>query len=120
MFSYAAYGLGIHSTFELPELVRGNRPADATISIGPVDFDLRPPSAQGSDWIWATADQACLTYPGTAKFHVQSGRTVTIDLDPHVDHAHLRLLLLGPVLSLLLHQRGYMLLHSSCIAVGDG
>src|SRR4051812_9962833 len=117
MFSYAAYGLGIQSALELPELVRGDRPVDATVSTGPVDFDSRPDNAGGSDWIWATRDQACLNYMGTAKFHVTHGRSITIEPDPAADNAHLRLLLLGPVLSLLLHQRGYMLLHSSCIAV---
>jgi len=122
MKNYTAYGLGICSSFDLPELVKleETRPVDVIVQKGPVDFSRRPQGAEGSDWIWATRDEACLFIKGTGGFHVQGGKVMTVDLASGAEEALMRLYLLGPGLYLLLHQRGYLLLHASCIELPGG
>lgn len=48
---------------------------------------------------------------------VRGGNEIVVDPSPELDERLLRLLLLGPVLAVLLHQRGHLLLHASAVAV---
>jgi hypothetical protein len=50
---------------------------------------------------------------------VRGGRDIVVDPSPALDERMLRLFLLGPVLSVLLRQRGRLLLHASAVAVAD-
>jgi len=120
MSGYSAYGLGIDSSLELPELVKTETRPDVVIQLGPVDFSKRPQDADGSDWVWATRDRACFFIEGMGRFQVDNGERITVDLEKGIEEGQMRIYLLGPVLSLLLHQRGYLLLHSSCIALPEG
>src|SRR5262245_23686011 len=119
MFSYTAYGLGIHSMLELPELVTRETHADAVIRTGPVD-STQPPGAGGEDWIWATRDTACLSFDEAGKYLVRGGNEITIDPPANADPGLIRVMLLGPVMGLLLHQRGFLLLHASSVAIDGG
>jgi hypothetical protein len=67
---------------------------------------------------WATADEVWHFVKGVGAFLVRSGREVIIDPAPDVEERVLRLLILGPVLTLLLHQRGRLVLHASAIEIG--
>lgn len=49
-------------------------------------------------------------------FLVQKGMEVTIEPKPKVEESLLRLVLTGPVLGVLLHQRGFHVFHSSVIS----
>lgn len=53
-------------------------------------------------------------------FLVQKGRTIVIDPLPEVEERVLRLFVLGPVLAVLLHQRGRLVLHASAVAIAGG
>jgi hypothetical protein len=132
MFCYTAYGLGIRSDVVLPELgkpvtaiVSGppaparravNKPADIVIRIGAVDR-VRPESAAGDGQTWVCRDEACFHYSGTGTFRVTQGREVVVEPAAGAQDGELRLILLGPVLAVLLHQRGLLVLHASAVAL---
>lgn len=117
MFSYIAYGLGIHSVLPLPELVCQDTKADVVVSLGRVDRSpLQVVDERHS--FWASPEEACYFFEGAGAFLVQGGREIIIDPVPGTDERTLRVSLLGPALALVLHQRGRFVLHASAVAVG--
>lgn len=58
-------------------------------------------------------------WPGIGRFHLEKGREVGIEPASEVTQDTLRAFLLGPVLSILLYQRGFLVLHASVIALRD-
>jgi hypothetical protein len=117
--TYAAYGLGIRSAIELPELGPGRGPADVVIRLGAVG-DPDPGSAPGDGVVHATAAEVILRWSVAGTFRLQAGREITVEPRPGGDPAALRAHLLGPALALLLHQRGFLVLHASGAAVAGG
>lgn len=119
MFSYVAYGLGIHSALELPELTPGSSPPDVVVRPGHVT--VPPTTVPASNGLLHTSgDEDCLYWPDVGAFLLRHGREVTFDPRPGVTSGVLRLYLLGPVLGLLLHQRGLFILHASAIVLDGG
>jgi hypothetical protein len=118
LFTYVAYGLGIHSTLELPELTPGSTRPDVVVRPGHVPPLPSAPSA-GDVSLRASADEACLYWPDVGAFLLRQGREITFDARPGATSGLMRLYLLGPVLGLLLHQRGLFVLHASAVAL-DG
>jgi hypothetical protein len=117
MFSYSAYGLGIHSALPLPELVPCEAGEDAVVRLGKVD---RLPSSldERGYGFWATAQEACHFLAHTGAFLARAGREIIVDPASGVEERALRLVILGPALGLLLHQRGRLVLHASAVEVG--
>ena len=112
--TYLAYGLGIHSEIELPELVPTHAESDITIRYQRIDFsDIEP--IESNAW-YIEDDQARLQYEGVGSFQTSAGREIWIDPAPNTSALELRLMLLGPVFSFLLHQRGLLVLHASVVA----
>lgn len=62
-------------------------------------------------------DEAALRWPEVGVFRLYNGREIVVEPIPDYDERLLWLYLLGPVLSALLHQRGFHVLHASCIAL---
>jgi len=118
MFSYVAYGLGIHSALPLPELVPMEGAADLVVRLGHVEPVPAAAAAMGRS-CRATADEACLFYEQVGTFLVRGGREIIVDAAPDVEEQVLRLGILGPALAVLLHQRGLLILHASAVAVND-
>jgi hypothetical protein len=116
MFSYMAYGLGIHSALPLPELVAQEVAADVVIRLGKVDRSLLE-TVDAIHAFWATAEEACHFFKGVGAFLVRGGREIIADLDLDADARPVRLSILGPALALVLHQRGRFVLHASAVAV---
>ncbi|MBU1694541.1 MAG: hypothetical protein KKC51_11325 [Verrucomicrobia bacterium] len=116
---YTAYGLGIRSSLVLPELVPADLPADVVIRKGPV-AGPRPAPDVMSRCVRASARRVCLYWKGVGMFSVAHGREIVIDARKGTPAAVLRLFLLGPVLGMLLHQRGALVLHASALRMGDG
>ncbi|MEP7358787.1 MAG: serine kinase, partial [Anaerolineales bacterium] len=118
-YAYQAYGLIIYSALELPELspVAG-RPeaADLSITLGPV----RPPEGQASPrFAVGAAGEIYQSFPDAGSFLMRAGREIVVDPAEGVGGDVLRLYLLGPVLALALHQRGWLMLHASVVAMGE-
>src|SRR4051812_43710039 len=118
MFSYSAYGLGIASSVELPELVESQRRPDVNIRLGAVD--RLPPGHTGpanGEHSWATREAACLVFPETGAALVRQGKEIVFDPLPGIDETTSRLFILGAALGILLHQRGFLVLHSSAVVI---
>jgi hypothetical protein len=118
---YICYGLQIDSPeLELPELIPSDdgRRADVRIRSGAVDSHGEPMKADRSVQ-WANSTEAVIYYEDAGVFLVRDGREIVIDRIPGAADTAIRLYLLGPVLSLLLHQRGLLVLHGSAANV-DG
>lgn len=127
MDEYTAYGLTFASEIQLPELLPAS-PRDAsraddtsvTIRLGATERIDPPPNHPPLEPLMrARRGEALLHYPGAASFHVSGGRFIVIDIEPGADPSVVRLFLLGPVLAVLLHQRGLLVLHASAAAI-DG
>lgn len=116
MHSYVAYDLCIHSALPLPELLAGEGAADVTIRLGEVDRSSSEATPLRTCFR-ATAEEAGLFWEEAGAFLVRGGNEIVIDPAPGVEGHTLRLFLLGPALGLLLHQRGFLILHASAVAI---
>ncbi len=119
MRSYSAYGLGIRSELELPELEGRNAGGDVLIKFGHLGADLPKPASPV--WsTWTTGDGVYLYWDHVGLFRVRDGREIVIDPSPGWEEARLRLFLLGAAMGVLLHQRGLLVLHASAVAANGG
>jgi hypothetical protein len=116
MFSYVAYGLGIHSSIPLPELVAKDVHADLTIREGKVDTPAEV--IRISEWTSLVPGGAIIRHE-SAKFSVRNGNEITLDVGQETDLSILRRYLLGQVLGMVLHQRGFLVLHASAVSIAD-
>jgi hypothetical protein len=91
-----------------------DRPADVTIRFGKLDW------AAWSKVRVFPAQQEYISFEGLGAFVVSHGRQVTIDASPGADDAALRQVLLGVVMSIVLRQRGCLVLHASGVRLRDG
>jgi hypothetical protein len=117
MHLHSVYGLSVASEIPLPELVVADFDrAAVTIRLGrigrtcpkttPVMFDIG-------------ARVAHLAWSEVGAFRVEEGRTIVADLRQGVPDDLARLPLLGAVLAVLLHQRGFLVLHGSAVAIAN-
>ncbi len=119
MYSYTSFDLGICSALRLPELVAAPEGA-AAVTIERGSIDRVPGSTDENGHYASTRDgEAYLYWDSVGAFLVRDGSHVMIDSLPEAEEDLIRLPLLGPVLSLLLHQRGLLVLHASAVAI-DG
>jgi len=118
MYSYRIYGLGIHSEVPLPQLKAEDTSADVIIDLGTLD----PSSAEviGEGLTFRVTHQGVYLYwKDVGTFFVRDGREIVVDPAPSVDEHELCHFIVAPVLSVLLHQRGVLVLHGATVAV-DG
>ena len=117
-FSYLAYGLSIRASMPLPELTAGEAQGEeVSIRFGRV---YRPPSETSEErWIFfnPAPKEDVLFWRGVGSFLVREGKDIIVDPSPGLDERMLRLLIVGPVLAVLLRQRGHLLLHASAVDV---
>ena len=118
-FSYSCYGLGILSVLPLPELVAEERAPDVKVYTDRVGRSPSRASAAGVHFC-GTPGEAYLAYDEIGAFLVREGREVIVEPDQGVEERVLRLCILGPVMALLLHQRGLLVLHASAVAINGG
>ncbi len=119
MYSYRAYGLTIHSPFQLPEFVAHNGEADVIIRFASVE----PPWTETNEAtrrICGTAEAVYLYWKDIGVFHAQRGKEISIDPLPEAEERAIRLAIIGPVLGVLLHQRGLAVFHGSAVALPFG
>jgi hypothetical protein len=119
VFQYTAYGLHIVSQIECPELLPDDREADVTVRYGQVPSELENARTRG-DFLQVSPGRCLLAFERTGRYLVRDGREIIVDPTPNSTHDGLRLMLLGPVLVALLHQRGMLALHGSAIETPRG
>jgi len=119
MYSYVTYGLGVSSILPLPELtaMEGVN-ADVTIRLGKSGREV-PETDHNGSYFELTPQEAYLYWEQVGGFVVREGKEITVDRLPGVEDSLLRLPLLGAVFSAAIHQRGYLGLHGSAVAI-DG
>ncbi|CAG0947602.1 hypothetical protein ANRL1_04323 [Anaerolineae bacterium] len=112
MYQYVAFGLGIHSDIALGETeTRTN--ADVVIRVAsPAAF----PDSLPDGTAFAQARSAQIQYRAVGVFTIRDGTTIELVPVPGADELQIRLTILGPVFSILLHQRGGLVLHASAVA----
>ena len=115
---YTAYNLQIQSTLQLPELLQAssdNKP-DVEIKEGAIDVVPEMLPEKGRK-IWASEDEVYFNWKEVGTFLLQGQQTIVIDRNPGIADEVVRLPLLGCVLGVLLHQKGYFTLHASAVAI---
>jgi hypothetical protein len=113
---HSAFALTIASEVPLIELPPGDGTADVEVTIGRVD-DVE---ASSDGWtVIAAPDDVRGWIPGGGAFHVRNGREIVIAPAPDHDPRALRLGIVGPLLGVILTQRGRFVLHASTVAI-DG
>ncbi len=111
MYFYIAYNLCFHSELLLPELIATElEQADVVIRLGKLNYDKT--QINGGDCFVGEV-------PQVGCFLVQKGQEIIIEPEVGVEESLLRTLILGPIMSVLLRQRGLLVLHASGFAVGD-
>ena len=113
MYIYTAYDLVINSEILLPELepVEDKSTADITLKISQSKTLDSIKTDRGQSFVGEIA--------GVCEFAVQNGKEISLVPAPGVGEPILRPLILGPIISILLRQRGLLVLHASCISI-DG
>jgi hypothetical protein len=111
MYVYTAYNLGIHSQVRLPEIIPAQRKADVIIRIGKVDTSEHK-EPNGINYFTGSVEEL-----GT--FLVRDGCEIIIEPEAGIDEAMLSPLILGPIMSILLRQRGLLVLHASCVNINN-
>lgn len=114
---YAAYGLSISSDLALPELLAGTENSGAPDVL--FDLSAAPGENPAQSFCRLGREITQMGWPGVGIFHLEAGRRVRIWPAPGVPETTLRAFLLGPVLSTLLYQRGFLVLHASSVALRD-
>lgn len=118
MFSYSAYGLNIQSQLELPEFVSSSDGGTADITIRFGETYWRAPGDE-ERYHQATAHEINFFFRVAGSFKVRRGCEIIVDPAPGAEERTLRLCVIGPIIAGLLHQRDFLVLHASAIAI-DG
>lgn len=119
MYSYFAYGLGVHSTLPLPEFIPAEVGCDVLIYVG--TQELIPEEARNKpSYFSVSTEEVIISSEDVGTFCVRGGREVCIIPNEGVDQSRIRLSLVGVVMAFLLYQRGILVLHAASNTMGGG
>lgn len=119
MHKYVLYGLGVHTEVPLWGVESDECPAEVTISWRCVDLP-DPPGKSTEPITRLTADgELTLSWPGIATMRILGGQEIVIETRDRDELNHVRHLIVGMGMGLLLHQRGVFTLHACAVAVGE-
>lgn len=119
MYSYLAYGMGIRCDIPLPDLIEHEAPADVVMSLGKPE-PLEPITPGSRLCLQFKPHDAYVYYHKIGACRIRKGRELVGDPLPGIDPKMLGFLAQGLGISILLHQRGYVTLHASCVNLGSG
>ncbi len=120
-YPYSAFGLQIASSFPIPELTPSGATSAVDLTIG---FGTVLPSPQSPEQPLMQFEVRnpglFVEIPYIARFLVTNGASIQIDPFPNATEEVIRIFLLGVVMGVLLHQRGYYTFHASAAVVSGG
>lgn len=122
MYSYSAYGVGIYSELLIPELVQTDVLEDVRVELihdGNLDI-YRTPKVDERKWDLDLDSKSSVFFiDEVGVFLISDGNRIKIIPAPSCSEQTIRLYLLGTVMSILLYQRGLLVLHGSVVEIGQ-
>ncbi len=116
-YTYSAFGLIISSEFECPELITSSGEPDVSVRFGAAPLSLMNPLFSGVRF-QTSGQEFLLTVDKIARYYVENGNSITIDVSPNAEIEEVRLFLLGSAFGALIHQRGLLPFHGSSVKIG--
>ncbi|GAB4303355.1 MAG: hypothetical protein Kow0068_25700 [Marinilabiliales bacterium] len=116
MYFYRAFGLGISSEIELPELISSDSGNDVIIVTGKTPDKLESPIKTGIRYE-AAENQFLLTVDNVARYYVTNGKQIIVEPYNNNDMASIRLFLLGSAFGALIIQRNLIPMHASSVKI---
>jgi hypothetical protein len=116
MYCYQAYGLGIHSQFNIFDFPTVEAARDVLIqkdiipSIGVEDETIRP-------YLRISTNETILSAEEVGLFQIREGNEIIIDPSQKANYPLLLRYLVGPAIAILLYQRGRLILHASSVSI---
>lgn len=125
--SYRAYGINISSAVQLPDLIKTESAPDVQIRYGKVAESLPFETLLVNGKVFerpgfkiqVSEEVMCIRWERVGTFLVHGGSEVVVEPEPDIPEEDLQPFLTGPVLSVLLHQRGFFVLHASAVVIGE-
>jgi len=115
--SYSAYGLGISSEIEIPELQTAD--SGTEIQIRFEDCEYQSSLNIGDQPYWRiNRKEAVLSFGGVGTFHILEGREIAVMPASNANPSVIRQYIIGTGMAILLYQRGYLVLHASSVLIG--
>jgi hypothetical protein len=118
--SYRISGLAVASQLELLGAIDAPANDDApdiTVRLQSAPRTLAGGVAGGPNWEIA-GEQVLLHVPRVARFLIEGGRHIGVELEPGASPREASVFVLGVSFGILLHQRGAMVLHGAAVAKG--
>lgn len=112
MYCYRAYHLNIHSEILLSGMSSFCQSPDVTVRVGSVSTSSN--KKQRSERFFLGELE------GVGRFEITDGSSIIVDPLEGVSHEMIAPNLLGGVMSVILRQRGYLVLHASSVSIGKG
>ena len=115
MFNYYAFGLSIASQIELPGLIKTSGKVESDVKILNGKFNLPLETIVESRYYFVDNEDVYLWWDEIGKVKISDGNQIIVD----VKNNEYKIIpfLLGPAMTILLHQRGYLVLHGSSIKI---
>lgn len=113
MSRYTAYGLVIESELPLPELTPNGQRAD--VSIRRTCIQLPAGEAVGDRQRWVRDGVVYLSCRRRGALRIAAGNEILVSPAPGADERIVRNWVLGQGLGIIMHQRGFLVLHASAV-----
>ena len=110
---YKAFGLTIESCFPIPQVPQ-IEPCRCDVRVVAADLSTLPPERRRT----VTENGVYFHSKGQGTFYITNGNLIQVDPDPDHSPAHLAIFIMGSSMGAILHQRGYLPLHGSCVTDG--
>ncbi len=114
MFYYHAFGLNISSEIELPGITEGSKLDITDVEI--VIDEIHLPLHEEDFKYLKHQDDVYIWWDAIGKVKVTNGGKITID---PIHENQIIPYILGPVMAILLHQRGFLVLHGSAVNINN-
>jgi len=123
MYTYTAYGLVVHSAFELPELTAiDGEYSDVVIQRGHIESVPEAAGGTDSPRAQSSSGRYRITYDSYGTFLAEDGTRVLVDplSEDVIGTKAVRRILRNLLLGMVLHQRGRLVLHASAVSINGG